>query len=161
MTIKVNKEFFQRVEGFASNGTRTKDIYLSLGMSSSTFHRKMQDPEFKELFEKAESEGLAKGVQGAAHHVQELIKGVRVEAEKVFIGKDGEVVRVDTYKKYKPDFKACLVFLINFGGWKDKKQIELLDRELKDLGGISGAIEAIRKITGSGDSECPPGAVSE
>lgn len=161
MAIEWNETFYRRVESLAFQGMGTKDIYQALGISKATYHRKMKDEGNSEKFKTAEVEGLSKGVGVATSKYKDLMVGAKVDAEKIFIGKNGAVIRVDTYKCFKPDIRALQMYLLNFGGWKDKKQIELLNKDLEGLGGLSGALKAIEELTRDRESESGTPTVPE
>lgn len=116
-------QLLEKICEYARIGVTEAEICKKIGISSATFYEwKNVHPEMPEALSKAKENvddlvvsALWKRAQGYSH-----------PSEKVFLSKNGKVVRVKTIEHYPPDATSCIFWLKNRRPkeWRDTSKLE-------------------------------------
>lgn len=107
---------------FARAGLTNDQIIELLGISKSSFYDYLKEyPEFSDSLKRGQGESIEK----AKRTLFQQAVGFEYPEEKIFLH-EGEPVRVQTLKFYKPDTTALIFYLINKAGgeFKDVRHIQ-------------------------------------
>lgn len=118
-TVPNIKQIEKMAERFATN----EDFEEILGIGHATFERWL---EAHEEFRTAIKRGKAKADREVEKSLYRRANGFEHPAEKIFLDKDGEIVRAKYTEKYAPDTGAAAFWLKNRNPdrWREKQTIE-------------------------------------
>ena len=104
-------------------GAKDSDLAELLEVSESTVNLwKEIHPLFSESLNKGKAEFDKQRVEGALIH---SAVGYSHKSEKIFLNKDGEIVRAETTEHYPPHPTSLIFWLKNRGdNWKDKQELD-------------------------------------
>lgn len=105
-------------------GMSDADLAEYFEVDEATIYRwKSEYPEFCDSINK----GKHLADQEVVDSLYNRARGYSHDEEKIFLGQDDEVIRVDTIKHYPPDTAAAFIWLKNRHpeNWRDKQTIEI------------------------------------
>jgi hypothetical protein len=130
-----------------------KDYAFAFGVTSRTFTNWYRDiPELRELVVAGRQEDNVT----VAKSLFERANGYSHPEEKIFLDKDGDIVRAKTIKHYPPDTGAIAFFLKNRDpeNWKDRHEVVVEDLTREKI--IKEKMDKLEKTGALPTSITPP-----
>ena len=120
---KANDAVLKEALRLAAEGKTDKEIAKALGVTCTTVQNwKKKHPDFFESLKKTKKLADQKVVAA----LYERACGYSHPSEKIFLNKEGDIVRAPYTEHYPPDTAACFIWLKNRDpeNWRDKQQVE-------------------------------------
>lgn len=111
------------VEALAKRGLTVPQLAETLSVSPSTINKWMvEHPDFSEAIKEARDISD----ESVEATLFQRATGYSVKSEKIFMSKDGEIVRAPTIEHYPPDPTSMIFWLKNRRPkeWRDKQEVE-------------------------------------
>ena len=122
-------EYNEQVEKLCKLGATDKQLADFFNVSEATINTwKLKEPDFLESIKKGKLIADAE----VANSLYQRALGYEHKEDKIF-NDSGSPLVVPTTKHYPPDSTACLFWLKNRAGWRDKSERELTGADGKDL----------------------------
>jgi hypothetical protein len=112
-----------QIETLAGFGLTNEQIATFLGINADTLYQyKKKHPEFAEMLKRGKDKANTKVTESLFKRAT----GFNHPEEKIFIGKEDQVIRVGTIKYYPPETGAIAWWQKNMDSekWRDRKEIE-------------------------------------